>query len=155
MFTSPGPEAAKKPARATTPDPITDSWTTLEGPRMTSSIRIEFATVVRAPMRTFLPRLVDGRRTAFGPISHPAPIDNGPWRYAPERITQPSPIVTRPRIVTAGSIVPARRSAVVFRAAALRRSKSHGESASTHMPSVGRAVTEARLSRAETGLGRP
>src|SRR2546426_5532240 len=95
MFTSPGPEAAKKPARATTPDPITDSWTTLEGPRMTSSIRIEFATVVRAPMRTFLPRLVDGRRTAFGPISHPAPIDSGPWRYAPERITQPSPIVTR------------------------------------------------------------
>src|SRR5437016_13654685 len=105
MFTSPGPEAANKPARATTPDPITDSWTTLAGPRMTSSIRIEFATVVKAPMRTFLPRLVDGSRTAFGPISHPAPIDSGPWRYAQDRITQRSPIVTRPRIVTAGSIV--------------------------------------------------
>src|SRR5207245_10682330 len=96
MFTSPGPEAAKKPARATTPDPITDSWTTLAGPRMTSSIRIEFATVVSAPIRTFFPRLVDGRRTAFGPISHPAPIDSGPWRYEPERITQQSPIVPRP-----------------------------------------------------------
>src|SRR5256712_5433288 len=111
MFTSPGPEAAKKPARATTPDPITDSWTTLEGPRMTSSIRIEFATVVRAPMRTFFPRLGDGRRAAFGPISHPAPIDSGAWRHAPERITEPSPIVTRPRFMTAGSIAPTRRAA--------------------------------------------
>src|SRR2546430_16952569 len=115
MFTSPGPEAANKPARATTPDPITDSWTTLAGPRMTSSIKIEFATVVRAPMRTFLPRLVDGRRTAFGPISLPAPIDSGPWRYAPEPITQPSPIVTRPRIGTHGSVVRARAPAVGVR----------------------------------------
>src|SRR5437870_9966125 len=154
MFTSPGPEAANKPARATTPDPTTDAGRTLAGPRMTSSIRIEFATVVKAPMRTFLPRLVDGSRTAFGPISHPAPIDSGPWRYAPDRITQPSPIVTRPRIVTAGSIVPARRSAVVFSAAAFRRSRSHGYSASTHVPSVRRAATEARLARAETALGR-
>src|SRR3989442_13475166 len=144
MSTSPGPEAASKPARATTPDPITDSWTTLAGPRMTSSMRIEFATVVSAPMRTFFPRLVEGKRTAFGPISDPAPIDSGPWRYAPERITHPSPIVTRPRIVTAGSIVPARRSAVVFRAVALRRSKPQGYSASTQLPSGGVAATEGR-----------
>src|SRR5256886_17499606 len=127
MFTSPGPEAAKKPARATTPDPITDSCTTLAGPRMTSSIRIEFATVVRAPIRTFFPRLVDGRRTAFGPISHPAPIDSGPWRYAPDRITQPAPIVPRPRIVTAGSILPARHSAVCFTAHAFRPRQCDGE----------------------------
>src|SRR2546422_1494318 len=152
MFTSPGPEAAKKPARATTPDPITDSWTTLEGPRITSSIRIEFATVVRAPMRTFLPRLVDGRRTAFGPISHPAPIDSGPWRYAPERITHPSPIVTRPRIVTAGSIVPARRSAGVFWAVALRRGKSPGDSAAAPPPSVGNAATEGGFAGLEMGV---
>src|SRR5213079_92073 len=63
------PAAARRPARATTPDPMTPSCTTLAGPKITSSIRIEFATLVCAPMRTFFPRLVDGRRTAFGPIA--------------------------------------------------------------------------------------
>src|SRR5713226_10512271 len=106
IWTSPDPDAARRPARATTPDPRTPSCTTLAGPRITSSIRIELATLVCAPIRTFLPRLVDGSRTAFGQISHPGPRDSGPCRYAPDRITQPSPIETRPRIVTEGSIVP-------------------------------------------------
>src|SRR3989442_454275 len=68
----------RRAAGATEPEPITDFWTTLAGPMITSSIRLEFGTVVRAPMRTFFPRLVDGSRTAFGPISDPAPIDSGP-----------------------------------------------------------------------------
>src|SRR5437879_7770838 len=105
---------------------MTESCTTLEGPRAPSAMRIEFEPVGRAPIRTFLPRLVDGSRTAFGPISEPEPIDSGPWRYAPDRITQPSPIDTRPRIVTAVSIVPERISWRPFRAAALRRTRSHG-----------------------------
>src|SRR5919204_3876453 len=100
ICTSPAPEAARTPARSTTPDPITLSWTTLAGPRMTSSMRMELATLVWAPIRTFRPRLVEGRRTAPGPISQPGARDRGPCRYAPERITQPSPIDTRPRTVT-------------------------------------------------------
>src|SRR3989442_10450082 len=154
MFTSPGPEAAKKPARATTPDPITDSWTTLEGPRMTSSMRIEFERVVRALIRASLQRLVDGSRTAFGRISEPEPIDNGPWRYAPDRITQPSPIDTRPRIVTAVSIVPERISWRPFRAVALSRSRSHGNKASTQVHAVRTAATEVRFAKVDTALGR-
>src|SRR5919198_1489000 len=110
IYRTPAPEAAKSPARATTPDPITLSWTTLAGPRMTSSMRMELATLVWAPIRTFRPRLVEGRRTAPGPISQPGARDRGPCRYAPERIAQPSPIDTRPRIVTAGPGVPDRTS---------------------------------------------
>src|SRR3989475_783782 len=80
MFTSPSPEAARKPARATTPDPITDSWTTLAGPRITSSMRIEFATVVRAPMRTFFPRLAGlaSPREPFDLVEDPGVEDVGP-----------------------------------------------------------------------------
>src|SRR3990172_8130002 len=126
ICTSPGPDAARRPARAETPDPRTESCTTLVGPRITSSMRMEFETVVRAPIRTPFPRLVDGSRTEFGPISQPAPIARGPCRYAPERITHPSPIDTGPRIVTAGSIVPARTCGTSFNAAALRRRRSHG-----------------------------
>src|SRR5205823_6094636 len=152
ICTSALPEAARSPARATTPDPMTPSCTTLAGPRITSSIKIEFATLVCAPIRTFFPKLVEGRSTAFGPISQPGPSDKGPCRYAPERITQPSPIDTRPRIVTVGSMVPERTSLAAFRAVALSRRRSHGYRASTHVPSVRRARTGVRWARAETAL---
>src|SRR3990170_4313043 len=92
------PHIYRTTARADTPDPRTESCTTLVGPRITSSMRMEFETVVRAPIRTPFPRLVDGSRTEFGPISQPGPIARGPCRYAPERITHPSPIDTGPRI---------------------------------------------------------
>src|SRR5437660_6653524 len=133
---------------------MTPSCTTLAGPRITSSIRIEFATLVWAPMRTFFPKLVDGSNTAFGPISQPGPSDKGPCRYAPDRITQPSAIDTRPRIVTAGSMVPERTSGAAFRAVGLSRRRSHGYRAATHVASVGGAGTGVRWAEAETALGR-
>src|SRR5207302_11264103 len=100
---------------------MTPSCTTLAGPRITSSIRIEFATLVCAPIRTFFPKLVEGSSTAFGPISQPEPSDKGRCRYAHDRITEPSPIDTRPGIVTAGWMGPGGAPVAVFTGGALGR----------------------------------